>query len=333
MDNLTHSLVGAVLGQMGLKKKTGLAMPTLILAANLPDIDAACAVYGIESLPMRRGITHGPIALLVLPVLLWAAMIAFDRWQERRGKRPSARLPIHPGWLLALAYIGCISHPALDWLNNYGIRLLEPFSHRWFYGDTLFIIDIWIWAALAVSLWLSLRRERRGAGDWRRPAWIGFTAVSAYIFVNGLITGYAEARAADRLAATGRARIDLVVASPPPLRFWQRDIFWRGAVVDGSDAGTLSLDLARSLDIRAAPEASYTTHAGDPRVAAAAARSAEARAFLFWSRMPVAAFGADGTLTLTDQRFRHPLAVDRFKVLVSPEKVPTRAGEAPNMTP
>ena len=31
MDNLTHSLVGAVLGQMGLKKKTALAMPTLIL--------------------------------------------------------------------------------------------------------------------------------------------------------------------------------------------------------------------------------------------------------------------------------------------------------------
>ena len=170
MDNLTHSLVGAVLGQMGLKKKTALAMPTLILAANLPDIDASCAFYGVESLAMRRGITHGPIALLLLPVLLWAAMIAFDRWQDRRGKRPAGRLPIDKGWLLALAYIGCFSHPALDWLNNYGIRLLEPFSHRWFYGDTLFIIDLWIWIALGLSLWLSLRRERRGTANWRRPA-------------------------------------------------------------------------------------------------------------------------------------------------------------------
>src|SRR3546814_13580901 len=92
MDNLTHSLVGAVLGQMGLKKKTGLAMPTLIIAANLPDIDAGCAIYGIESLSMRRGITHGPIALILLPVLLWALMIGFDRWQARRGKRPTGRL-------------------------------------------------------------------------------------------------------------------------------------------------------------------------------------------------------------------------------------------------
>ena len=44
MDNLTHSLVGAVLGQLGLKKRTGLAVPTLVIAANLPDIDAACAL-------------------------------------------------------------------------------------------------------------------------------------------------------------------------------------------------------------------------------------------------------------------------------------------------
>ena len=80
MDNLTHSLVGAILGQLGLKKKSGLAMPTLIIPANLPDIDAACAVYGVESLSMRRGITHGPIALLLLPLILWALMIAFDRW-------------------------------------------------------------------------------------------------------------------------------------------------------------------------------------------------------------------------------------------------------------
>jgi len=29
MDNLTHSLVGAVLGQAGLKRTTGLAMPAL----------------------------------------------------------------------------------------------------------------------------------------------------------------------------------------------------------------------------------------------------------------------------------------------------------------
>lgn len=311
MDNLTHSLVGAVLGQMGLKKKTGLAMPTLIIAANLPDIDAGCAIYGIESLSMRRGVTHGPIALLLLPVLLWALMIGYDRWQERRGKRPSGRLPVHKGWLLALAYVGCLSHPALDWLNNYGIRLLEPFSHRWFYGDSIFIIDLWIWIALAASLWLSLRREHRAAANWARPAWVGFTAVCTYIFVNGLITGVAEARATTALTAAGHANV-LVVASPPPLQFWQRDIFWRTATEYGT--GHFGPGTGLDIDIRGAP-----TGMDDLRLATWVKGDPAARAFLFWSRMPVAQKDGDAIL-LRDQRFMHPLAQDRFQVrLTAPD--------------
>lgn len=308
MDNLTHSLVGAVIGQMGLKKKTGLAMPTLIIAANLPDIDAACAVYGIESLSMRRGITHGPIALLVLPLILWALMIAFDRWQERRRKRPGTRLPIHKGWLLALAYIGCLSHPALDWLNNYGVRLLEPFSHRWFYGDTLFIIDLWIWIALAVSVWISLRRERRGSAHWRRPAWIGFITVCTYIFVNGLITGAAERTTTEALLASGH-RDPLVVASPPPLAFWTRDTFWQDG--RGYGSGTFTPGVGGTLDISGKP-----TGMDDPRLALWTKGDPAARAFLFWTRMPVLERDGDA-IVLRDQRYMQPLARDRFMVRVT----------------
>ena len=142
MDNLTHSLVGALLGQAGLKKKTGLAMPALIIGANLPDVDAACFFWleGTEHLGFRRGITHGPPAWVLLPLVLAAILWWFDRWQEKRGKRPEGRLPVNFKWLYLLSFIGCLSHPALDWLNVYGIRLLEPFSSQWFYGDTLFII-------------------------------------------------------------------------------------------------------------------------------------------------------------------------------------------------
>ncbi|WP_186403227.1 metal-dependent hydrolase [Sphingopyxis sp. P1IMeth2] len=307
MDNLTHSLVGAALGQMGLKKKTALAMPTLILAANLPDIDASCAFYGVESLAMRRGITHGPIALLLLPVLLWTAMIAFDRWQTRRGTRPATRPPLHRGWLLALAYIGCLSHPALDWLNNYGVRLLEPFSHRWFYGDTLFIIDLWIWLALGLSVWLSLRRERRGAPDWQRPAWIGFTAVCAYIFANGVMTGQAEAQAADLLRRSGQGGA-LVVASPPPIAFWRRDIFWRGGGRYGS--GAYALGQGSTV------EPGVPTGMDDMRLRAWLKSDPPARAFLFWARMPVATRDGDA-IVLHDQRYMQPLARDNFTVRVT----------------
>ncbi|WP_447762585.1 metal-dependent hydrolase [Sphingopyxis panaciterrae] len=308
MDNLTHSLVGAVLGQLGLKTKTGLAMPTLIIAANLPDIDAACATYGIESLSMRRGITHGPIALLLLPLVLWAVMLVFDRWQDRRGKRPANRLPIHRGWLLALAYVGCLSHPALDWLNNYGIRLFEPFSHRWFYGDTLFIIDLWIWIALGLSVWLSLRRERREIANWQRPAWIGLVAVCAYIFANGLITGAAEKMASDALRASGKGDA-LVVASPPPLAFWKRDIFWRTA--DRYGSASFIPGFGGKVDISGAP-----TGMDDSRLGTWVKADPAARAFLFWARMPVADVDGDAII-LSDQRFTHPLSRKNFTIRVT----------------
>ena len=322
MDNLTHSLAGAVLGQMGLKKKTGLGMATLIIAANIPDIDAVATLLdGVQHLAIRRGITHGPIAMLLLPLVLTGIMIWFDRWQEKRGKRPADRLPIHRGWLLALAYIGCLSHPALDWLNSYGIRLLEPFSSQWFYGDSIFIIDIWIWAALIAGFWLSRRREKKGRSNWQRPAWISFAAVCAYIFANGLITGKAEAETRDQLVdrAAGAGLADiiqrrdaLVVANPVPLQFWKREMLWR----DGSAYGSGAFDLFGNLAL--GPEQKIPGNA-DFLQSEVARSSKDGAAFLFWSRMPVVQ-AVGSRITVRDQRFMDPLVGDRFSVRVNVRK-------------
>lgn len=313
MDNLTHGLVGALFGQMGLKRRSALAMPTLIIAANLPDIDAPCSLWGIQSLAMRRGLTHGPIALIVLPLVLTAAMVAFDRWQARRGTRPDRRKAVEPAWLLAIAYIGSFSHPALDWLNNYGIRLLEPLSSRWFYGDTLFIIDVWIWAALIAAVWLSLRRERRGARDWTRPAWIGFAAIGGYIFANGLITGHAEKQATVALSDTRGNTPDLVVANPRPVTFWEREVLWRDGSAFGSGQYAVGqpLALSRAEPNLASPELLRRAQAGN----------ADARAFLFWSRMPVVQ-DSGAVLRLYDQRFGGTPMSSRFSVALPRRDVP-----------
>jgi len=305
MDNLTHSLVGALLGQMGLKRRTGLAMPTLIIAANIPDIDATCTIWGMQSLAMRRGITHGPIALLVLPLILAGAMVGWDRWQKRRGKRPSGRLPVRFGWLLVLAYIGCLSHPALDWLNNYGIRLLEPFSHQWFYGDTLFIIDLWIWIALILAVGLSLRRERARDPQWRKPAWIGFAAISLYIFGNGLITNHSEGQAVDMLAKRLGHTPELVVARARPLTFWRRETLWRDGDLYGS--GTYAVGAGTRLE---SPRRNLF-HKVDLRPLTQS--NPDARALLFWSRMPVVQRHGD-TMRLSDQRFDDRLTAGNFSL-------------------
>ncbi len=310
MDNLTHSLIGAALGQAGLKRKTGLPMPALIIGANLPDIDAACFFWlaGTEHLGFRRGITHGPIALALLPVLLAGALWGFDRWQARRGKRPEGRLPLHFGWLLALSIIGVLSHPLFDWFNSYGIRLLEPFSSTWFYGDMLFIIDIWILIMLGLGLYRSRQRERGGRADWAVPARAALAALAVYIGANGAISA-AAAKAVQQLEPSA----GMVVANPLPIAFWRREVLWRSA--DGYH-GTIPCELGTCARY---PRVIRKTNMADPRIAEWAKGDPAARAFLFWSRMPLAEV-QPGRIVLGDQRFGASPVRGSFTVTLQPPK-------------
>ncbi|WP_430648998.1 hypothetical protein [Bradyrhizobium zhanjiangense] len=65
----------------------------MMLSANLPDLDVFGRLFG-ENLAWRRGRTHGPRALLILPIVLAVGLVAFDQWQSRRGTRPEARPPV-----------------------------------------------------------------------------------------------------------------------------------------------------------------------------------------------------------------------------------------------
>jgi inner membrane protein len=317
VDNLTHSLVGALLGQAGLKRRTGLAMPALIIGANIPDIDAACFFWleGVEHLGFRRGITHGPPAMVLLPLLLAGALWWFDRWQTSRGTRPDARLPVSFKWLYLLSLVGTLSHPLFDWFNVYGIRLLEPFSSHWFHGDVLFIIDVWLWALLGFGVWFSLRRERRG-GEWRRPARIVIAMMAAYIGLNSAITWQAE--------TAGRMREPYpveVIASPMPLAFWARERIVR--LADGTWLSSAWTGKPVGPDY-AYPE---TERCRMPDQAQLAAGGSQVAAFLVWSQAPFAERAADGSVILRDARFHDPRARDRFAAaLPAVPCIPVAAG-------
>ena len=46
------------------------------------------------------------------------------------GSMAAGDATFHAGWTLLLSYIGVYSHVFLDYLNNYGVRLLTPFDWR-----------------------------------------------------------------------------------------------------------------------------------------------------------------------------------------------------------
>lgn len=281
MDNLTHSLVGWALGEAGLKRKTRKGLAALVLGANAPDLDVLFGWVSWEPLAMHRGVTHSLVAgIWVLPVLTAGFLWLLDRWQLRRGAQFASGLEMHFGWLLALAFIGCLTHPLLDWQTVYAVQLLSPFDSRWFHVDSLFIIDVRILVALALGIWLSRRREKRGAARAQRPAAIAIGFVVFYILLNAGISILARQAAQ---SSPPYALPQAIAASPPPLPFWPRTVVWRqdGAIWRGEYNPFVSLF---SLERHTGPEPDGMN---DPRVMRAA-RDPAARKYLAWSILPAA---------------------------------------------
>ncbi len=287
MDNLTHSLVGLALAESGLKRRSGLGTATLLIGANLPDIDGLAYVVGTgtDALAFRRGWTHGVLAVIALPLLLTAAVVSWDRLVRRRWGRgvPEVRV----GWVLGLATIGVASHPLLDLLNTYGVRLLMPFSPRWFYGDALFIIDPWLWLALGVGVILSRRRARLAATsapaesppslEWAgRPAHVALVVSLVYM---GLMASSSRlgVRVVEQQAEPPAARRTLV--SPVFLNPFRRTVI--------RDLGTQyeegELTWGWQTKYAAGPRVSVGW--SEPGVPAASATRAGVE-FLQWARFP-----------------------------------------------
>jgi inner membrane protein len=296
MDNIAHTLAGLALAEAGLKRRTALGTVTLAIAANLPDVDAVMYLVGDgpDSLAFRRGWTHGPIAMLVLPLLLTVAMIGWSRiFRGRPGRRYT---PVNTGWLFVLALIGALSHPLLDLMNTYGVRLLMPFSPRWFYGDALFIVDPWLWMALGIGVLLSRWRARRirdasaGVAHRRRrssrelptddrwvtrPAFIALALLVVY--TTGMVVSAGVGRGRVSATAQGPAARRTMVG-PVPLNPFRRDVvrdvgnsYEVGSFTFGGGGYAMRAVIDQGRDL--------------PGVAAASATPDGAK-FLSWSRFP-----------------------------------------------
>jgi inner membrane protein len=288
MDNLCHTLVGAALGAAGLRRPTRFGAATLIIAANLPDLDVLVLATEMPSVAFRRGWTHGPVAQALLPVALTAVMMAVARLRP-----PDAgATPLRPWWVLLLGYAGVLSHVALDLLNPYGLRLFAPFDWRWLYGDVLFIIDPWLWLIFGGGIWLA---RRHGPA----PARQALVLAVVYILSMTMNARVARALVLEEWRRTRGGEPTSLMVGPVPLTPFRRQI-----VVDnglGYEIGTFEwLPTRITFDPAVVPK-----NDTDPRVARAR-EAPQVRGFLVWARFPfwtveTAAEGA--RVTVGDMRF------------------------------
>jgi inner membrane protein len=172
MDPLTHTLAGANLAATRLGQTTRFAAAALVIGANLPDVDSILYFTGHRDLAygFRRGWTHGVLALVVLPFVQTALLLLLDRWCPHATRRANPRA------LLLLSFLAIATHPLLDWLNTYGMRWLMPFRGTWYYGDSVYIMDPWLWLILGVGWLLGKKPTLALFGGW-------FVSVNAITWV------------------------------------------------------------------------------------------------------------------------------------------------------
>lgn len=287
MDNLCHSLVGMALSRAGLNQRTAMATSTLVIANNLPDVDVAVFATNTLAMSFRRGWTHGVPAQIVLPILLTAGVVLYDRYVRQKRGAPAGA--VKPGQILLLSYIGVLLHVFMDLMNSYGVRLLMPLSEQWFYGDALYIIDPYLYLSLGLGWWLAAKDPR--------PARIGVAVAAVYVLVMLASNVVARREVSSGLARAGRPADTKFMVTPVFGNPFQREV-----VIDVGDRyekGNLWFDPMPHFRPAGFGMLKGMSEPG----AEQALQLPRARAFLRWSRFPFLQADPDGGLWINDYRY------------------------------
>lgn len=159
MDNLTHSLIGAAFVRTLPKR---LQRPELywasILGSNAPDADFLIHFWpgstSLDYLVHHRGYTH---TFLFAPLV--GLLSAYIVKKATKTKNWSVEL-------VAVAIAACFLHIGADFLNNYGVHPFTPFLNRWFYGDSVYIVEPLIWFSLLPFVAREAEKRWASIGWW-----------------------------------------------------------------------------------------------------------------------------------------------------------------------
>jgi inner membrane protein len=313
MEPVTHALTSVALGRAGLNRISRMATPMLLASGLAADVDWATRLAGPSAfLHGHRTATHS----LVGTVLLIAA-VASGFWITGR-KFPKFAVNIFPALLISA--IGAGIHLLLDLLNSYGVKLMWPFSAKWYAWDIADSVDAWIIFFLLAGLLLpelfrlvleeiGSKPRKRGR---QRGAIVGLILVALFIAGRALSHGRATALL-DSREYRGQAPLE-VAAFPRPAT----PLIWSGVVETDNAVVNVNVPLGPGTvfdpdvaEVHFKPEESVTLKN--------AVKCATAVEFLSYARFPLASVEPRGDgfeVRLRDMRFASELPGRRGIVAV-----------------
>jgi inner membrane protein len=304
MEPITHALASIALGRAGLNKIARAATPILLVSGMIADVDWVTRLGGADTfLRGHRTVTHS-----LLGAVVTIAAVATASWFIGR-KYPKFAVGIFPA--LAICAIGAGAHMFLDMLNGNGLKLLWPFSPKWYSWDLADSVDSWILFFLLVGLLVPelfrLVLEEIGSKPKRHGSQRG--AIAGLVFVVMVIAGraFAHQRAIALLDSREyRGQTPLVAAAfPKP----SNPLLWSGVVETDNAVLNLEVPLGPGrefdpelADVHFKPESSVTLKN--------AVTTPTAIEFLNFARFPLASVQPEGDgfqVRLRDMRFAYEL--------------------------
>lgn len=190
MDNLTHTLVGLLVGETAANvapastdglpavQKRSALLGLMLVGSNLPDMDFIYSTLTgskLDYLLHHRGHTHTVIGAILAAALMLAVC---EFWFRRR----KLKLNSADRWHLALvALLAPLIHIALDFTNSYGVHPFWPFWNGWVYGDAVFIVEPLLWSVAAPLIFLLRTRVARYAVAVAIAAGVGLSFFSGLV--------------------------------------------------------------------------------------------------------------------------------------------------------
>lgn len=166
MDNITHSLIGVTVAHAAVRfrkkpptpaRLTTTAIWVSVAANNLPDLDALLAPLApapLGYLLHHRGHTHTLIGAIPQMLLILGSVAAWFRYKRIAIPTKEWR------WLAGITLGGLWLHIFADSWNSYGVHPFWPVDSRWFYGDSVFILEPSLWMILIPPLVLAAKSNR-----------------------------------------------------------------------------------------------------------------------------------------------------------------------------
>jgi inner membrane protein len=313
MEPVTHALISISLGRAGLNKIARAATPMLLVSGLVADVDWVTRLAGADTfLRGHRTVTHSLVGTAAI-----AASVAVCAWILGRSY-PKYAVEIYPA--LGICAVGAGAHLLLDMLNSYGVKLLWPFSPKWYAWELSDGVDSWILFFLLVGLLtpelFRLVLEEIGSKPKRQGRQRGaiFGLVCVALVIAG--RGFAHQRAVALLDSRdyrGQTALE-VAAFPRP----SNPLLWSGVVETDNALFTLEVPLGPGrefdpelADVHYKPDSSATLKN--------AVGSSTAIEFLAFARFPLANVEPEGPgfqVRLRDMRFESELAGRRGIIAV-----------------